>query len=165
MLEFSTQEKRFILFLLCCFVTGCCIAYYRTIKESDSLQSWRQNYDKLLNQFEAADVNTNMNSTASIQIKVIPKEKQDFKQKLIGKIDINTATVEELVTLERIGPALAQRIIQYREKSGAFKNIDDLLLIKGIGPKTLDRIRDEVCIRRQRPDSVQEMNRINRRLL
>jgi len=60
------------------------------------------------------------------------------------KINLNTATLEELDSLPGIGPALAQRIIEYRETSGPFQNADDLLKVKGIGQSLLEKIRDQV---------------------
>lgn len=56
-------------------------------------------------------------------------------------IRINTATAEEFDTLPGIGPALAARIIAYREENGPFASVDDLMHVKGIGPKLMERIR------------------------
>ncbi|MEN3186984.1 MAG: ComEA family DNA-binding protein [Atribacterota bacterium] len=58
------------------------------------------------------------------------------------RINVNTASKEELIALPGIGEALAQRIIEYRQTHGPFHRPEDLLEIKGIGPKKLDRIRD-----------------------
>jgi len=55
-----------------------------------------------------------------------------------GKININTAPVEELVKLDRIGSKYAERIVQYREANGPFVKVEDIVMVKGIGPKTLD---------------------------
>jgi competence protein ComEA len=54
------------------------------------------------------------------------------------KINLNTATQEELMTLERVGPKYAQRIIEYREAHGPFEKIEDITKVKGIGPKTFN---------------------------
>lgn len=59
-------------------------------------------------------------------------------------ININTATQAELETLPRIGPALAQRIIAYRESNGPFQTIEDLLNVSGIGETTLNQLRDKI---------------------
>jgi competence protein ComEA len=61
-----------------------------------------------------------------------------------GKINLNTATREELETLPGIGPVLAQRIIDYREAHGPYQSVDDLLNVEGIGPSLLGKIRDLV---------------------
>ena len=63
-----------------------------------------------------------------------------------GKVNINTATREELERLPRIGPAMAQRILTYRQTHGPFRKIEDLVNVKGIGPKTLDRLKDKVSL-------------------
>ena len=60
--------------------------------------------------------------------------------------NINTATSQELQTLRGIGPALAQRIIEYRQTSGGFSTVDDLTNVKGIGEKTLEKIRDSITV-------------------
>lgn len=60
---------------------------------------------------------------------------------LAARIDINTATQAELESLPGIGPALAQRIIDDRTRFGAFATSESLTRVKGIGPKTLDRLR------------------------
>ncbi len=61
-------------------------------------------------------------------------------------ININTATSQELQTLQGIGPVMAQRIIEYRQISGEFSTVDDLTNVKGIGEKTLERIRDSIAV-------------------
>ena len=61
-----------------------------------------------------------------------------------GKVNINTATEEELTTLTGIGPSKAKSIIGYREENGLFKSIDELLNVTGIGAKSLERMREEI---------------------
>lgn len=61
-----------------------------------------------------------------------------------GKVNLNTADAATLDTLPRIGPAMAQRIVDWRTANGRFAAVDDLLAISGIGQKTLDGLRDLV---------------------
>lgn len=63
-----------------------------------------------------------------------------------GKVNINTATAEQLSLLPRVGPSVAERIIQFRDKNGRFKKPEDLLLVSGIGDRTFDLIRPYVSL-------------------
>ncbi|MGE0201302.1 MAG: ComEA family DNA-binding protein [Candidatus Melainabacteria bacterium] len=56
-------------------------------------------------------------------------------------VDINHATLAQWETLPRVGPKMAQRIVDYRRQQGGFKAIEDLLEVKGIGDKTLAKMR------------------------
>ena len=58
-----------------------------------------------------------------------------------GKINLNTATVSQLEDLPGVGPALAARIVEHRQKNGAFKSVEDLMAIKGIGEKNFAKIQ------------------------
>ena len=59
-------------------------------------------------------------------------------------LSINTATVSELESLPYIGHIKAVAIIEYRENHGPFLSVDDLVKVKGIGEKTLDKIKDQL---------------------
>jgi competence protein ComEA len=61
-------------------------------------------------------------------------------------VDLNTATASELDLLPGIGPALAQRIIEYRSKHNGFKTVDELRQVSGIGPKKFEAIKDRVTV-------------------
>ena len=63
-----------------------------------------------------------------------------------GKVNINTASAAELETLSGIGPVRSQAIIDYRNENGLFRTIDDLINVPGIGPKTLEAIRDQIAV-------------------
>jgi competence protein ComEA len=63
-----------------------------------------------------------------------------------GPVNVNTATLEELETLPGIGPALGQRIIDYRTEHGPFRAVDDLLNVSGIGDKRLADLRPKVTV-------------------
>ena len=64
----------------------------------------------------------------------------------MGKININTASLEELDLLPGIGPAIAQRIIDYRNENGVFKQIEDLKKVRGIGDALFGQIKDLITL-------------------
>jgi competence protein ComEA len=64
----------------------------------------------------------------------------------LAGVNLNTATQAELETLEGIGPAKAQAIIDYRKKHGDFKNVDELEKVDGIGEATLKNVRKDVTV-------------------
>ena len=61
-----------------------------------------------------------------------------------AKVNINTATVEELQTIHGIGQTKAEAIVKYRKKNGKFKSVQDLTNVKGIGEKTVKKIKGEI---------------------
>jgi competence protein ComEA len=63
-----------------------------------------------------------------------------------GKVNINTADVEQLTMLPRVGPVVAQRIVDFRDQNGNFKSAQDLLLVSGIGDRTFDLIQPYVSL-------------------
>ena len=63
-----------------------------------------------------------------------------------GRVDLNAATLEQLDTITGVGPAIAQRIVDHRNAIGGFTDVDQLLDVPGIGPKTLAKMRDQVAV-------------------
>ncbi len=64
----------------------------------------------------------------------------------VDKVNINEATLEELAGVKFIGPTIAERIVKYRESSGPFSALEDLMKVKGIGQKTFEKIKDGVTL-------------------
>jgi len=62
------------------------------------------------------------------------------------KININTASAKELTQLDRIGPAIAERIIKYREKEGPFEKPEDITNVRGIGTRTFEGFSDRITV-------------------
>lgn len=63
-----------------------------------------------------------------------------------GRININTASAEEIATLPGIGPTTAQKIVEYRLQHGPFRTIQDIQNVPGIGPTTFAKIRDYITV-------------------
>ena len=63
-----------------------------------------------------------------------------------GRIDLNSATLDQLETLPGIGEVIGQRIIDYRRQHGAFRSVQDLLNVSGIGPSHLADVKDLVTV-------------------
>ena len=63
-----------------------------------------------------------------------------------AKVNINTATVKELMSLKGIGEKKAESIVEYREKIGSFAMIDELKGVKGIGDKIFNKIKNHIAI-------------------
>jgi len=62
------------------------------------------------------------------------------------QVDLNTADAATLARLPNIGPALAQRIVAYRERHGQFLTREELLRVQGVGPKTFEQLADHVSV-------------------
>lgn len=61
-------------------------------------------------------------------------------------VDVNRATVDELIAVPGIGESLAQRIVDFRAKNGPFQRVDDLLKVRGIGEKSLEKLRPHLRV-------------------
>lgn len=62
----------------------------------------------------------------------------------MDEVNINTATIEELMTLDGIGETYAQRIIEFRHNNGSFQAPEDILMVKGIGEKIFEANKDRI---------------------
>ncbi len=73
-------------------------------------------------------------------------ESKEKTVKVVWPLDLNQATLDQLDELPGIGPSKAQAIIDLRTKLGGFRSPDQLLDVKGIGPKTYEKFRDKVTV-------------------
>ena len=83
------------------------------------------------------EVNSELAQAPTSQKKEVGKE---------GKVNINTATVEELKTLKGIGEKKAEAIIEYRKQNGSFKNKEELMKVRGIGKKLYESFEERVIV-------------------
>lgn len=107
----------------------------RETSESTSLSSSSSSSSTSLSTTSTTAVATQSSKTSS-----------SAKAPATGVININTATISQLDSLPGIGPAYAQRIIDYRNANGPFTSVDGLDKVKGIGKKTIDKFRDRVNV-------------------
>ena len=70
----------------------------------------------------------------------------DSNDNTSGKVSINTATLEELMTLSGIGEAKAKSIIEYRDQNGGFNSLDELKEVSGIGDSLFDKIKENITL-------------------
>lgn len=109
-----------------------------TLKRNSSISSLIQMSGGLLENSDTSRISFNYILNDK-DVVVIP-EKQKVKL-----ISINSATLEELQTLPGIGPAIAQRIMEYR-KSNTFQSLEQIQNVKGIGPAMFNKIKDKICL-------------------
>jgi len=83
---------------------------------------------------------------AVVFVAVFSVHVQGYSETPNKKIDINTATVNELQKLPRIGEKVAQRIVDFRKQHGDFKKIEEIMKVKGIGEKTFNLIKDLIVV-------------------
>ena len=77
---------------------------------------------------------------------IVPKPEKTPPAPAAGKINLNTATVEQLMTLPRVGQGTAEKIVKYREEQGGFKTVDDLANVPRMGQKTVDNLRAFITV-------------------
>jgi competence ComEA-like helix-hairpin-helix protein len=108
-------------------------------------REWQRSHQadlrEIVRELETQDARTRAPSSPPDSAAALPVPARASREVPVGRIDPNRATVSELVRLPGIGPALAGRIVADRDQHGAFPSPQALLRVRGIGPKTLDRIR------------------------
>ena len=75
-----------------------------------------------------------------------PSASAKVKATAAAPVNVNTATIADLLALPNIGAATAARIIEYRQKNGGFKKIEDLMNVKGIGEKSFLKLKPLVTV-------------------
>lgn len=134
---FTRAEQRAILFLLVMFACGSAVLWYRRNLPPppvdpallDSLRVHAQH-------FEADTVLSAERDTTKLQ-----------REKRIGPIDLNTATLEDLIGLPGVGEVLAKRILEYRAGHGKFTRVEELEKVKGLGKSKVQALKGHVLIR------------------
>lgn len=156
---FTKQERIFILFLLAGLIAGSGVELYQSrskpkinITELKARAEIEQQIqvrtvliDSILSHEPIASRTGGLDSGMS-EVPFLKKMNPEAAPGML-RININTATAEELEQLPHVGPVLAKRIIDYRNVRGQFTNIEDLNKVKGIGDKKLSLIRPYIYIK------------------
>ena len=139
---FTKREKHVILFLVCTLTLGYGVKLYQGSRLYDDFKPVtsieKESFEKKARLAYDTSKRKGLNSSES------STENDSKPQTEI--ININTAKKQNLVKLPKIGPVTAERIIRFRDDYGPFKSIDDLLKVKGIGPKTLEKLKLQITL-------------------
>jgi competence ComEA-like helix-hairpin-helix protein len=135
-LALTKTERKVILFLSVTLLCGMGIRFYQKIIPSGPQFEYRAQDSTFASFNERTDEQAEKREDAS----------EAGKADSLEKLDINTATKEQLIDLPGIGEILAGRILERRATEGRFTSIDELLEVKGITPKRLEKIRALISI-------------------
>ena len=120
-----------------------------TLEESETLQDLISSAGGLLSTADETCFDLSLD-ISSYELFYIPYE-AGYAEECVPitttKVNINTATSEEISTVNGISETLAAKIVEYRETNGNFKSLEELMLVTGIGSKTYEKIRDFICIK------------------
>ena len=139
---FTEREKHVILFLVCTLILGYGVKLYQGSHLYDDFKPVtlieKETFEKKATLAYDISKREGLNSSDS-------STEKDYKPQT-EIININTAEKQNLVKLPKIGIVTAERIIQFRDDYGPFKSLDDLLKVKGIGPKTLEKLKPQITL-------------------
>ena len=139
---FTKREKHVILFLVCTLILGYGVKLYQGSHLYDDFKPVtlieKESFEKKARLAYDTSKRKGLNSSES------STENDSKPQTEI--ININTAEKQNLVKLPKIGTVTAERIIRFRDDYGPFKSFDDLLKVKGIGPKTLEKLKPQITL-------------------
>ncbi|MBL7136808.1 MAG: helix-hairpin-helix domain-containing protein [Candidatus Marinimicrobia bacterium] len=144
MLNLTRQERLVIQFLVAFFLIGGAIHLYKAnfvkveIVNADKVDKEKEHFKVMADRVDSIYFASRSKATQKNDEKISKPDSY--------RININTATKDELMKIPKIGPVTAERIILYRMENGRFNSVEELIKVKGIGKKTIERIRGEVTI-------------------
>ncbi len=155
---FTKQEKIFICFLTAGILVGAGIELYKfhfKTVPAISQQEKKAGFEQLLHQraslidslLSERDPSVDSENFSEHQKNLTILDSEKRLRRTIVPIDINYASCDELIQLPQIGRIIANRIIEYRTVHGGFKDIDELINIKGIGEKKFKAIKPYIYIK------------------
>lgn len=126
--QLTYRERKALLFFTACFAVGCLSLAIRTYWKGEPVK----------------------NIPSVTGNKLLPGTRAESRPGSLYQgsltVDLNKATADQFQRLPGIGPSLSRRIVINRKEHGAFSNVDDLSRVKGIGPKTVEKIRDLIRV-------------------
>lgn len=119
--------------------------------QNEQLRSEVESLNKKIEELNKTLSEVRTESETKVETTIVPSGSgkvagANSTNQISGKVNLNTAGLGELDSLPGIGPTYAQRIIDYRSANGGFKTIEEVQKVKGIGPKTFEKIRDLITI-------------------
>ena len=136
--QFEKFKRISLILLLSVFIVQKTVVYFNEQKETNEIVFYSLPPQETVN-------TKNMENDESIDF--VETENEIQTKEITGRININTASKDELQKLYRIGPALSERIIEYRNSYGQFETIEEIMEVKGIGEKTFEKIKDQICVK------------------
>jgi competence protein ComEA len=131
MFGFTRNEQRVVLFLTAAFLSGALI------------KAVRENAHPLPDIPES----TGFVQPERPELERPPEAVVEGGDRAGAGVDLNSAGSAELIGVPGIGPVMAGRILAYRRESGPFRSVDDLIRVRGVGPRTLEKIRPYLRIK------------------
>jgi len=140
---FTQKERLIFQFLIVSVIVGIGVG---TLRKRYSKPDFTEHINNSITEFNS--MSKNIEKAKMINTQEILSKTDNFKpQNTVKSLDINTAIKSDLILLPKIGPVTAERIIKYRNDNGSFKSIEDLINIKGIGSKTLKKLKPYIHIK------------------
>jgi comEA protein len=137
----TPDEKKVIIFFALTLALGNGVLLYKRINRSFAPEL---KYCNLELPKDKAPSDSILGGTSSCHLSQKPK---DNNAKIsFGKVNINMAGQSQLERLPKIGPTMAKRIIKYRQYSGKFNRIEDIMKVRGIGKKKFNQLREYIAI-------------------
>ncbi len=150
------EKYRFLIggFLtLLLFVSIGVLVYKENFKKQDTEKKVEALENRISDLENRIDQSTKINTTTTVvqaenqaTAPAVAGTSSQSSPTITGKVNINTATAAELDTLPGVGPATAQKIISYRQSSGGFKKIEDIMKVSGIKQATFNKLKDKITV-------------------
>lgn len=142
---FTKQEKLSIVLILFGVIIGAGIELYKSQQKPIATETDIKRLDEIEMQFrhQAAAIDSIVVQEQRVAL-LHNANQRSSQNKSLSIVDINSATVTELIKLPNIGPVIAARIVEYREQHGPFQSIEELIRVRGIGPQKLSSLKPYV---------------------